>query len=420
MQVFGNNNPKDEYIRTFEEDLKAAQAGESQSVEGSQLPPPPPPPPSASGASEASVPPPPPPVSFIPREPVLPSPATAAPRPQPQSKAPSYKIPTVTEASFARARAEHPENTPIETYEGDFSALVKEKQASPVAVLAAEQDSIRVSEVTPLPVENETDDKKKNLIFIGVGAALLLVGVVGVYFAYMYYVQRSAPVEVATGNTLPIFVDEEETMSGVGVSLIQQIKTYAEQDLPTGSVRALYNRGTSTPENILIALQAQAPGLLTRNIDPKKSMLGVIDVNGVQSPFFIFSVMAYGSTYSGMRSWEPRIRKDLEALFPPFPQPEKVIAPAAQPVASSTEYSATTSLALATTTQYSEPAAPPADPTSFVDSTVLNHDVRMYRDSSGMTVMVYGYWDQKTLVIARDVAAMTELFQRLSTTRTQP
>ena len=55
----------------------------------------------------------------------------------------------------------------------------------------------------------------------------------------------------------------------------------------------------------------------------------------------------------------------------------------------------------------------------FVDEVVRNHDVRVYRDATGKSVLLYGYWNQTTLVIARDVAAFTELLQRLATSRAQ-
>ncbi len=54
---------------------------------------------------------------------------------------------------------------------------------------------------------------------------------------------------------------------------------------------------------------------------------------------------------------------------------------------------------------------------TFRDETLQNHDVRVYRDEAGRVVIVYGYWDRTTLIIARDLTVYTELLGRLSTSR---
>jgi hypothetical protein len=53
----------------------------------------------------------------------------------------------------------------------------------------------------------------------------------------------------------------------------------------------------------------------------------------------------------------------------------------------------------------------------FRDEVVANHDARVYRDEYGRTLLVYGYWNQSTLVIARDQAAFSEIVNRLATSR---
>jgi hypothetical protein len=61
-------------------------------------------------------------------------------------------------------------------------------------------------------------------------------------------------------------------------------------------------------------------------------------------------------------------------------------------------------------------AAPQYTP-GFKDEVVANYDVRVYRDSFGAVVFLYGYTDQRTLVIARDSASFTELAGRLGASR---
>ena len=60
----------------------------------------------------------------------------------------------------------------------------------------------------------------------------------------------------------------------------------------------------------------------------------------------------------------------------------------------------------------------PAFIAGFYDATVANRDVRVYRDISGRDVLLYGFWNQTTLIIARDAAAFTEIVGRLGTAST--
>jgi hypothetical protein len=50
----------------------------------------------------------------------------------------------------------------------------------------------------------------------------------------------------------------------------------------------------------------------------------------------------------------------------------------------------------------------------FIDSTVANHDVRVLKDSANQTILIYGYRDKETLIIAKNESAFTALLVRLS------
>ncbi len=118
-----------------------------------------------------------------------------------------------------------------------------------------------------------------------------------------------------------------------------------------------------------------------------------------------------------MLSWEPMMLNDLAAFYPAYP-PLQIAAPSV----------ATTTVAAATTTD----AAPVPSATTtprealltyipgFSDKVIANHDVRVYTDAAKRTLLVYGYWDETTLIIARNEAAFTELAGRLARSRTQP
>jgi hypothetical protein len=291
---------------------------------------------------------------------------------------------------------EPPGPTPLETYSGDFSDRMKETHASAVTVLAAEQDRTqRVTQTEP------QESSHKGLPYIIAGGVLLIIaGSAGAYFAYTHYLSALAPVVLAPSVSAPIFVDDREQVSGTGAVLAQAIEKSVNSPLASDTVRLLSLAGATS--TVFSALDVSAPFVILRNINTSGSMAGVVNVGGVQSPFFILSVSSYSGTFSGMLSWEPFMRRDLETLFPPYPVT----------VATSSTATSTTSVPTSIPTSVSSP-------TTFADGVVANHDVRIYRDAVGRSILIYGYWNQTTLVIARDPAAFTEIVQRLATSRTQ-
>ncbi|MHB8710251.1 MAG: hypothetical protein ACYC6X_01700 [Minisyncoccota bacterium] len=277
--------------------------------------------------------------------------------------------------------------TPIKTYANDFADRMKDTHASTATILAAEQDSL---EGAPRPTPPQPS--RGNLPYLIAGTLLLIVGVASAYAAYAYHIKISAPVLFTPNASAPIFVDDREQISGVGSTLLLAIEESASRPLASGTVRLLYTASSSDTRSVFSSLAVPAPDILLRNVQALGSMAGIVNVTGNQSPFFILSTLSYGDTYAGMLSWEPQIRRDLGALFPPYPT--------------------------ATSTPLAATKMAPA-PTAFVDEVVDNHDARIYRDLAGRSVLIYGYWNQSTLVIARDPSAFAEILQRLATSRAQ-
>lgn len=296
--------------------------------------------------------------------------------------------------------------SPLETYSSDFADRLKETGASTASVIAAEQDAGSRSSGTP------PEAPRSNRLYIIAGSVLVVVGAIGAYAAYTHYVTTVSPVVIAPSISAPIFVDDRVEVSGTGDSLLQAIQQSAARPLAANSARLFYMSTTTLENPIFSLLDISAPNVLLRNMSAVGSMAGAVNVGGVQSPFFILSVTAYGSTFSGMLSWESSMPRTLAPLFPAYATP--VVA--APPLATTT---ATTTAKTATKTKVATSTAaaivPPIFIAGFRDAVVANHDVRVYRDEKGRSVMLYGYWNQKTLVIARDPAAFTEILQRLAT-----
>lgn len=283
-----------------------------------------------------------------------------------------------------------PALAPIETYASDFAEKMKETQASTATVLAAEQD------LAPRLSSTEPEQSSINIGYIVAGCALLLLGGGGAYFGYTRYLAVQTPIVVVPTVLAPIFVDEREELSGSGSTLLKAVEKSLAQPLASNKVKLLYV-ASSSDASIFSSLPLLAPDSLLRNVEARGSMAGIVSLGGSQSPFFILSVSSYSNTFSAMLLWEKTLLRNLGTLFPSYAVVER-------------EQTSTTTSASAT-------SSTPLVAIGFRDEVVSNHDVRVYRDISDRTIILYGYWNQKTLIIARDAAAFTEILQRLATSR---
>ena len=144
-----------------------------------------------------------------------------------------------------------------------------------------------------------------------------------------------------------------------------------------------------------------------RNIEAG-GMVGIVNTAGGQYPFFILPVSSYSATFSGMLAWEPVIFNDLGTFFPISS------ARTPMPIATTTATTTLSSIKVASTT----PMKVLSQKAGFRDEVVSNHDVRVYRDAENKSLLLYGYWNQSTLVIARDATAFAEILGRLATAHT--
>lgn len=296
---------------------------------------------------------------------------------------------------------------PAQTYASDFSERIKETNASALTVLAAQQDSKQIVSEN----KEQVPASPHRTLYIVLSILLLLVGGVSVYFTYMRYRTNTGPVAITPTVAAPIFVDERTQLSGTDSALLQAIQESIAAPVQ-GGVRLLYlANATSTDNNIFLELHLSAPDILLRNVDPLGGMTGIVNVNGAQSPFFILAVDSYSDTFAGMLSWEIAMPRTLAAFFPPYPAP--VLATST--IATTTKSTTKTKTTLTSTV----PTPVLVVPQGFHDEVISNHDVRIFSSPQGQDIMVYGYWNQTTLVIARDTAAFTAILQRLATSRTQ-
>lgn len=288
---------------------------------------------------------------------------------------------------------------PIHTYSSDFQDTKKETGASRISILAKQQDAAATRE----PVVLTT--KKSNLPLIG-GVALIILGIISVTLAYQF-VSRQPIIPAQLNVPSLIFADAKTEISGEGVALQQALVALEGSDLQDGEVLVAYvTYATTTADNTVIrepatggaliaALGFTAPDIVLRNIEPA-STVGIVKSESISSPFFILRVSSFERTFAGMLSWEKSLARDLSVLYPAYPVETPIVS--------------------TTTPATSTPALPVFVP-RFVDEVVANKDVRILKDEMGRSVLLYGYRDKQTLLVARDEAAFRVLLERLSNSK---
>lgn len=315
------------------------------------------------------------------------------------------------------------ESSGLQTYSGDFADRLDSRGASAFSVLAAEQDMQPGTAVSP---ENTRRGVPRAVVIVITGLLLFALGGGGVYAVYrIVMTMRATPIAALTVPSI-VFADEYRELSGTGSVLIQSLGTSANAALLPGNVLITYVLSSATDEEgtvverpvgggrLFRSMQIPAPDILTRNITDDGSV-GVIHAGNETRAFFALRVDSYERTFAGMLTWEPLMFRDLETLFPLHPA--RTDAPLT--LDTSSESLDTNSTTTATTTvSTSTPSAPPRPVqatarTRFEDAVIANHDVRILRDTDGEALMVYGYADKRTLIIARNEAAFEDLLPRL-------
>jgi hypothetical protein len=288
----------------------------------------------------------------------------------------------------------------LHTYTSDFAKRSTKEGATRISMVAAQADAAAAPSVLP--------QKKPRSAFAFVAGGLLVVAGVGAVYAAYRFATGEPPLPSETAVASLVFVDERVRLQGSAEELRGALSSGEGVSLKDGGIAVAYLAYATTTKDgvvevaasgaeLIEALRLPAPSLLLRSIVPS-SMVGFAHVEGELRPFFIFRVDSYERSFAGMLDWEATMERDLSLFFPPYPS-EVPILP---------EGHSSTS-----------PAVLAPFRLSFVDEVVGNRDVRVLRDGQGRIVMLYGYRDKETLIIARGYGTFLELLTRLAASRGQ-
>ncbi len=254
----------------------------------------------------------------------------------------------------------------LRTYKGDVEEAISKNNYSASSIMLAEQQRGNQSHVD---MEQPRDNTIRNKFFAIAGGALLLLGIITV--SAVYYIKSSETTAVIQRTKAIIGFSEERDLNvatSTSENLIGRIISEKQGfKMPINSVLYINTvKANGTPietQNLLLILAPRMPDSLSRAFDGKY-MIGVYSYD-TNEPFIILTTSDFASSFAGMLGWEKDMVQDLGKMF------------------SVTQNTASTTKV-------------------FVDVTMRNKDLRVLRDSTGKTLMLYSFINKSTLLITKN------------------
>ncbi len=264
----------------------------------------------------------------------------------------------------------------LRTYQGDIDEILSKGKASASTILIAEQ---KRKEEKAITTDRPKDSGVRNRFFIIIGIVLFTIGIITL--GVVYYMKSTEEVTLTQKTKALIGFSEEKNVSLSGLSRETLVtKLVAEKEsfkLPVSSVLYInITNESSEPapiESILSLIAPKMPASLSRSFE-NKYMFGIYSFD-TNEPFIILTTNDYAGSYSGMLKWEKDMAGDLAKLF------------AISQNASST-------------------------PTSFSDEALKNKDLRVIKDDSGKTLLLYSFIDRNTLMITTNENILTAILAK--------
>ena len=293
---------------------------------------------------------------------------------------PEVAVPSLARGVPAQSEAvTHQDSpSPVHTYSSDFAKHAKDKSATSFSVLASELDA---------GTKQESHEKKSASVPTFIGVLLILVGLASVAYTF-YTTTQSVVVPLLTTVPSRVYASDEREVKGTTLSIKETLDAYRTTPF-NGSVVLLYaptSSASSTEKTGLSLIEALAlplPDILLRNVSVYTSVVLVKD-NDLFFPAFVFDTTSYERTFAGMLDWEDTMATDLSFAYPV------------------TETASTSGEML-----YATPRE------VFVDEVVENQDVRVLYDDQNNSILVWGYKDRQTLIVARNKSSFATLVSQL-------
>lgn len=269
----------------------------------------------------------------------------------------------------------------IRTFQADVAQSVKQNKTSFAHMVIAEDEKRKAL------AEIESPTSRKNMIFLVVGAGLLLVGTISAIIIFNK-TRISTVTPQAISQPALVLTEKDAHISATGLNTEQFAKAIGDE------VKNVNNKldgienisfseksdGLDTPlstQRFFFFLDSRAPPTLLRSLDPK-FMFGVHTYNG-NHPFIVLKTNYYENAFAGMLSWEQYLARDLFTIF-----------------------------------NINKTSNDPAYSKEFSDKTVKNRDARVLLDEEGNIILFYVFKDRDTIIITTSGDTLNEVVRRLN------
>lgn len=275
----------------------------------------------------------------------------------------------------------------IRTFQSDLADTIKSGQGSLVKIAMAEHNKLELEK------KNVDPASRKNIIFVLVGIALILLAIGMIGYGIYQKVPKTVPLtQNPTGLPTVITIESTQGLNVTGLTrdnigtLLGRTYTNATPTLNT-ILRVLpFTQDVGSAQHILTSseffnlLESQIPTGLVRSFDPVFT-IGVHAYNG-NGLFLAFKTDSYTTAFAGMLDWEHSMFDELYRVF------------AIQTGSTNTELFTS----------------------AWKDRVIKNQDARVLLDSKGNIVLFYTFLGQNKdiVIIADKESTLTEVVNRLT------
>lgn len=346
-------------------------------------------------SGEKAKPPVPPPILVVPPAPEKKSGETGAPLQ-------SGETPAQAPREGANApQGEQSSVASVHTLKDDLQNVVRDKKMSLVRAVALESEKKQGQEHLAGPRLPAEVRSRKVIGIAFVATVVLALGLAAFFGARSVLEQNAGNAQTAAAPSLifaeKTFMFPQETRTGIDLRRTLMAAARSTANIPLGAIIHIVPTSSQTdasgavreqPQSIgdfLNAIGAQATPELIRSFSGD-FFLGLHQTVGKLSPVIIIPVTSYERAFAGMLAWEPTMNADLSPIF---------TAVAAQTV---------NDKGLFVERQ-------------FQDTLINNYDVRVLKDDTGATQLLYSFPTRTMLIISESPYSFTEVLSRLRANR---
>jgi hypothetical protein len=284
----------------------------------------------------------------------------------------------------------------VRTYKGDIESAIQASHLSSINIALAENEKLREKIKNEPATPTTPSNYSTNKIIIFISAILILTGIIGL--TTLFLVKKDNSLETIQVQTLPSLITTE-FKDELDTSLIPKdrvARTLSSRLNDTQiTVNNFYNTyltvGTGTQKRLastgefIALLGLTIPDIIKRTLLPDY-MIGMY-MFGQNLPFVIFKTTYFENAYAGMFEWEKNLENDFKLLFrlPGYQEEGGILG-----------------------------ELTPTTVKKFEDAVVINKDVRLIKDETGRTILLYGIVDKETVVITVNETAFKEIVNRLN------